>query len=167
MLVRKKADRQGQGPRHYSGRCVHHRAVPRWEACSYCTSRADCTSFLPLPVSFVEGQTQNTEQTNGGVLLPSFKDCHHLTTPTKSSHCCCTSHHQFCQKGPEPRISYPNWMSREVYKHLAHIAWTREDETLDCGIDRQQHPTDDVFMANIVALGMSMGREEVMDEEVK
>ena len=54
----------------------------------------------------------------------------HLTTPTKSSHCCCTSHHQFCQEGPEPRISYPNWMSQEVYGHLAHIAWTPEDETV-------------------------------------
>ena len=96
--------------------------------------------------------------------MPEFV---HLTTPTKSSHCCCTSHHQFCQEGPEPRISYPNWMSQEVYGHLAHIAWTPEDETLDCGINRQQHPTDDVFMDNIVALGMSMGEEEVMDEEVE
>ena len=88
----------------------------------------------------------------------------HLATPTKSSHCCCTSHHQFCQEGPEPRINHPDWMSQEVHGHLAHIIWTQEDETLDCGIDRQQHPTDDVFMDNIVALGMSMGKEE-MDEE--
>ena len=50
-------------------------------------------------------------------------------------------------------------MTQEVYGHLAHIAWTPEDETLDCGIDRQQHPADDVFMDNVVALGMSMDKE--------
>ena len=54
-----------------------------------------------------------------------------------------------------------------MYGHLAHIIWTQEDETLDCGIDRQQHPTDDLFMDNIVALEMSVGKEEVMDEETR
>ena len=58
-------------------------------------------------------------------------------------------------------------MSQEVHGHLTHIIWAQEDETLDCGINRQHHPTDDVFMDNIVALGMSMGKEEVMDKEVE
>ena len=38
--------------------------------------------------------------------------------------------------------------------------WTPEDETLDCGIDRQQQPATDVFMDNIVALGMSLEQED-------
>ena len=91
----------------------------------------------------------------------------HFATPTRSSHCCCTSHHKFCLAGPEPRIHHPDWLSQEVHGHLAHIIWTQEDETLDCGIDRQQSPTDDVFMDNIVALGMSMGIEEIIDEEIE
>ena len=82
-----------------------------------------------------------------------------LASTMKSSHCCCTSHHQFCQEGPEPRIINPHWMTQEVYGNLAHIAWIPEDETLDCGIDRQQHPEDDVFMDNVVALGISMDKE--------
>ena len=75
----------------------------------------------------------------------------HFATPMKTSHCCCTSHHKFCLAGPEPRVNHPDCMSQEVQGHLAHIIWTQEDETLDCGIDRQQHPTDDLFMDNIVA----------------
>ena len=55
------------------------------------------------------------------------------------------------RRSPEPRVHHPDWMSQEVHGHLAHIIWTQEDETLDCGIDRQQHPTDEVFMDNIVA----------------
>ena len=66
-----------------------------------------------------------------------------------------------------PRVNNPDWMSQEVHGHLAHIIWTQEDKAIDCGIDRQQHPTDDVFMDNIVALGMSMGKEEVIDEEIE
>ena len=54
----------------------------------------------------------------------------------------------------------------ELYGHLAHIAWTPEDKTLDCCINRQQHLADYGFMDNIVVLGMSMGKE-VMDEEVE
>ena len=40
-------------------------------------------------------------------------------------------------------------------------------DTLPTCIDRQQHPTGDMFMNNIVALGMSMGVEEIMDEETE
>ena len=54
---------------------------------------------------------------------------------------------------------YPHWMTQEEYGNLAHITWIPEDETLDCGIDRQQHPADNVFMDNVVALGMSMDKE--------
>ena len=49
-------------------------------------------------------------------------------------------------------------MSQEVHKHLAHITWTQEVETLDCGIDRQQRPKDDVFMDNIVTLELLLQR---------
>ena len=84
----------------------------------------------------------------------------HFATPTRSSHCCCTSHHKFCLAGPEPRIHHPDCLSQEVRGHLAHIIWTQEDSG-------QQHPTDDVFMDNIVALGMSMGIEEIIDEEIE
>ena len=85
-----------------------------------------------------------------------------------SSHRCRTSHHQFYLTGPELRTHHPDWLSRKEYGHLDHIYyWNREDETLDCGIDRQQHPTDDVFFNNIVALGMSMGVEEIVDEETE
>ena len=55
---------------------------------------------------------------------------------------------------------YPEWLNQEEYGNLAHIAWTPEDETLDCGIDRQQQPATDVFMDNIVALGMSLEQED-------
>ena len=91
----------------------------------------------------------------------------HLTTPTKSSHCCCTSHHQICQEDPKPRISHPNWASQGGYGHLVHITWTQEDETLGYGIDRQQNPTGDVLINNIVALVTSMSKEEVMDWKIE
>ena len=45
------------------------------------------------------------------------------------------------------------------------LYWNLEDKTLDCGIDRQLHPTNDVFFDNIVALGMSLVAEEIVDEE--
>ena len=41
-----------------------------------------------------------------------------FTTPTISSHCCCTSHHQSCLTGPEPGIDHPDWFSRKEYGHL-------------------------------------------------
>ena len=88
----------------------------------------------------------------------------HFVAPTPSSHCCCSSHHQFCLPGPEPRVDYPDWLSQREYGHIDHIYyWNREDETLNCGVDRQQHPTDDVFFNNIVA----MGNEEIVDEETE
>ena len=30
----------------------------------------------------------------------------HLARPARSTHCCCTSHHQFCLEGPESIILY-------------------------------------------------------------
>ena len=51
-------------------------------------------------------------------------------------------------------------MSQEVYGHFSHIIWAQEDGVLDCGVDRQQLPTDDVFMDDINALGLPMGIKE-------
>ena len=84
---------------------------------------------------------------------PSTAAAHHTTS--------------FVSQVQSQELITPNWLSKEVHGHLAHIIWTQVDETLDCGIDRQQHPTDDVFMDNIVALGMSMGIEEIIDEEIR
>ena len=80
----------------------------------------------------------------------------HLAKTARSAHCCCTSHHQFCLEGPEPRMLYPGCLNQEEHKNLTHMAWTPEDEALDCGIDKQQQRANDVFMDNIVALGMSL-----------
>ena len=44
------------------------------------------------------------------------------------------------------------------------LYWNLEDKTLDCGVDRQLHPTNGVFFDNIVALGMSLGTREIVDE---
>ena len=58
----------------------------------------------------------------------------HLANPASSAHCCCTSHHQLCLEGPEPRMLYPGWLNQEQHNTLTQMAWTPEDETLDCGI---------------------------------
>ena len=63
--------------------------------------------------------------------------------------------HQFCQEGPEPGIPHPQRMCQEEYGNLTHTTWTPEDEALDCVVDRQQQPTDGVFMDNIVTLETS------------
>ena len=48
--------------------------------------------------------------------------------------------------------------------NLAQITWKPEDETLDSGVDRQQQPAGDVFMDTIVALGMSLDKEDKEDK---
>ena len=99
---------------------------------------------------------QAYSQTDGSPMPESI----HLAKPTKSTHCCCTSHHQFCQEEPEPMMLYSQWLKQEEYGNLAHITWKPEDETLDCGVDRQQQPAGDVFMDTIVAPGMSLDKED-------
>ena len=76
----------------------------------------------------------------------------HLAKPARSRHCCCNC--------PEPRMLYPGLLNQEEHRTLTHMAWTPEDETLNCGIDRQQQPATDMFMYNIVALGMSLEQED-------